>query len=36
LIATGRELLRNNADFQRLVASLQDAAGPVSPKAVAP
>jgi NTE family protein len=36
LIATGRELLRDNADFQRLVASLQDAAGPVSPKAVAP
>ena len=36
LIATGRELLRNNADFQRLVASLQDGAGPVSPKAVGP
>jgi NTE family protein len=36
LIATGRELLRNNADFQRLVASLQDAAGPFGPRAIAP
>lgn len=36
LIATGRELLRNNADFQRLMASLQDGASPTGLKAAAP
>ncbi len=30
LIATGRELLRNNADFKRLLASLQDRAAAAS------
>jgi NTE family protein len=36
LIATGRELLRNNADFQRLVAGLQDRAGSAGAKSAAP
>ena len=36
LIATGRELLRNNADFQRLLVSLQGQAGPVVPASTAP
>jgi NTE family protein len=31
LIATGRELLRNNAEFQRLLASLGGRAGPAVP-----
>jgi NTE family protein len=35
LIVTGRELLRNNAEFQRLVASLQGTAAPAHPKAKA-
>jgi len=36
LIATGRELLRNNADYRRLLASLQGQAGPALPTPVAP
>ncbi len=36
LIATGRELLRNNPEFQRLLASLRDAAASAPPKAAAP
>jgi NTE family protein len=36
LIATGRELLRNNADFQRLLASLHGPAGPAGPAPAAP
>jgi hypothetical protein len=36
LIATGRELLRNNAEFQRLLASLRRQAGPAVPDSAAP
>jgi len=36
LIATGRQLLRNNPEFQRLLASLRDAAAPAPPKSAAP
>ena len=36
LIATGRELLRNNAEFKRLVASLQEGAVRPNPKSSAP
>jgi hypothetical protein len=36
LIATGRELLRNNPDYRRLLASLRTPAGTVGPKALAP
>jgi NTE family protein len=36
LIATGRELLRNNAEFRRLLASLQAQAGPAVPNPTAP
>jgi NTE family protein len=36
LIATGRELLRNNAEFQRLLASLRGPGATAAPKAAAP
>jgi NTE family protein len=36
LITTGRELLRNNTDFQRLLASLRGQAGPAVPASTAP
>jgi NTE family protein len=36
LIAAGRELLRNNAEFRRLLASLQGQAGPAAPSSTVP
>jgi NTE family protein len=36
LIATGRELLRNNLEFQRLLASVRGQAGPAVPGSTAP
>ena len=36
LIATGRELLRNNPEFRRLLASLQGQADPAVPSSTAP
>jgi len=36
LIAAGRELLRNNAEFRRLLASLQRQAGPAATGSAAP
>jgi NTE family protein len=36
LIATGRELLRNNPEFRRLLASLQAQGGPAIPTSAAP
>ena len=36
LISTGRELLRNNPDFKRLLSSLRGPAAAAIPKSVAP
>jgi len=36
LVAIGRELLRNNADYQRLLASLRGQTALAAPKSAAP